>query len=86
MVLTGTKRTRFNKNRSFGEIINKFQDWSIEKHKDSWKKKEKLQNNKDSILFNQTSWNLYIYIYIYRERESDRECEREREKTKEIDR
>ena len=41
------------------EIIHKFQDRIIKK------KKKKIQNNKDSILFNETCLYIYIYIYIY---------------------
>ena len=62
MGLIRTESTRYTRYGSFEEIINKFQDCNIKKynkqtknkkkiHKDSWKKQEKLQNNKNSILF-----------------------------------
>ena len=65
MVLIGAESTLLAINRSFGEIINEFQDHNIKKTLGLLKeKRKKLQNNKDSILFNQTCLNIYIYIYI----------------------
>ena len=52
MVLIRTESTRYTKNGYIGEIMNKYLACKI------GLLKEKLQNNKDSILFYQT----YIYI------------------------
>ena len=61
MVLIRTETTPLAINGSFGEIINESQDWNIKQHKDFWKKKKTLQNNKDFILFKQTC--LYIHLF-----------------------
>ena len=53
MVLIRTKSTQSTTNGPVGEIINKFQDFNIDKNiKTLERKKEKLPNNKDSILYN----------------------------------
>ena len=50
-----TKSTRLTINGSFREIINALQDRNIKRNIRALKRKnEKLENNKDSILFNQT--------------------------------
>ena len=68
MVLMRTESTWYNTNNSLGEIINKFQDYNIKKKKniEGFLKEKKIQNNKDSILSNQTSSYIYIYIYVVR--------------------
>ena len=71
MVLVKPECTRLTIIGFSGEILYKFQDRNIRKQ-DSWKKKTKkkkkkkknLQNNKGSILFNQTCLNMYIYCCI----------------------
>ena len=60
-----TESTRFAINGSFGEIIA-FQDCRIKRIiRTLERKNKKLENNKDSVFFNQTCVCVCIYIYIY---------------------
>ena len=61
MVLLRTNSKRLTANGSFREIIYKFQDCNIEKKyiRTLERKNKKLQNNKDSILLNQTCLNIH---------------------------
>ena len=70
MVLIRTENTRYTTNSSFEETINKFQRCNIKKNniRTLKRKKKKLQNNKDSILFHQTCLNTYKYTCIHIDR------------------
>ena len=62
MVLMRTESIQYNTNSSFGEVINKFQDYNIKKNIRTLERKKKKFQNKDSILFNQTCLNV-LYMY-----------------------